>query len=454
MAQHIRLNAFAMNCVGHQSPGLWTHPRDRSSDYNRLPYWLHLARTLERGRFDGLFLADVLGIYDVYGGTADAALRNAAQVPVNDPMLLVSAMAAVTENLGFGVTCTLSYEPPYPFARRMSTLDHLTEGRIGWNVVTGYLDSAARGMGKEGQKTHDDRYDVADEYMDVVYKLWEGSWQDDAVLRDRTSGIFTDPSKVHRVQHEGENYRLDAIHLSEPSPQRTPLLYQAGTSPRGRIFAARHAECVFMSGPSAKIIAARVAAIRTLAAEAGRNPAEILIFSMMTVILGRTETEAAAKHADYRRHINPEGALTLMSGWTGVDFSTYDLDQEVRHVQNEAGRSAMDNISRADPDRVWTVREIAEHVGIGGIGPVLVGTPEKVADEIEAWIEQTGVDGLNLAFAVSPESFEDIADLLVPELTRRGRYKKAYQPGTLREKLFGPGRARLVAPHPAAGFRR
>lgn len=454
MTTHIRLNAFAMNCVGHQSPGLWTHPRDRSSDYNRLPYWLHLARTLERGRFDGLFLADVLGIYDVYGGTPDAALRNAAQVPVNDPLLLVSAMAAVTENLGFGVTCTLSYEPPYPFARRMSTLDHLTEGRIGWNVVTGYLDSAARGMGKDNQKAHDDRYDVADEYMDVVYKLWEGSWQDDAVVRDRISSIFTDPSKVHRVHHEGENYRLDAIHLSEPSPQRTPLLYQAGTSPRGRAFAAKHAECVFMSGPSAKIIAARVAAIRAAVAEIGRNPAEILIFSLMTVILGETETEAAAKHAGYRRHINHEGALTLMSGWTGVDFSTYDLDQEVRHVQNEAGRSAMDNISRADPDRVWTVREIAEHVGIGGIGPVLVGTPEKVADDIEAWIAQTGVDGLNLAYAVSPESFEDIADLLVPELVRRGRYKAAYEPGTLREKLFGPGRARLAAPHPAAQFRR
>ncbi|WP_315833620.1 LLM class flavin-dependent oxidoreductase [Bradyrhizobium prioriisuperbiae] len=453
MTTQIRFNAFAMNCVGHQSPGLWTHPRDRSSDYNRLPYWLHLARTLERGRFDGLFLADVLGVYDVYGGTPDAALRNATQVPVNDPMLLVSAMAAVTEHLGFGVTCTLSYEPPYPFARRMSTLDHLTEGRIGWNVVTGYLDSAARGMGKDNQKAHDDRYDVADEYMDVVYKLWEGSWQDDAVVRDRARGIFADPSKVHRVQHEGENYRLDAIHLSEPSPQRTPLLYQAGTSPRGRAFAARHAECVFMSGPSAKIIAARVAAIRAAAAEVGRNPAEILIFSLMTVILGETEAEAAAKHAEYRRHINHEGALTLMSGWTGVDFSTYDLDQEVRHVQNEAGRSAMDNISRADPDRVWTVREIAEHVGIGGIGPLLVGTPDKVADDIETWIEQTGVDGLNLAFAVSPESFEDIADLLVPELVRRGRYKEAYQPGTLRQKLFGRGHARLTAPHPAARFR-
>lgn len=453
MTKEIRFNAFAMNCVAHQSPGLWTHPRDRSSDYNRLTYWTNLARTLERGRFDGLFLADVLGVYDVFGGSPDAALRNGAQVPVNDPLLLVSAMAAVTENLGFGVTCTLSYEPPYPFARRMSTLDHLTDGRIGWNVVTGYLDSAARGMGKDNQKAHDDRYDVADEYMEVVYKLWEGSWQDNAVRRDRAYGIFADPSKVHRVHHDGDNYRLNAIHLSEPSPQRTPVLYQAGTSPRGRQFAAQHAECVFMSGPSAKVIAPRVAAIRKLAREAGRNPAEILMFSMMTVILGRTEAEAAAKHADYRRYISHEGALTLMSGWTGVDFSTYDLDQEVRHVHNEAGRTAMDNITRADPDRVWTVREVAEHVGIGGIGPVIVGTPAKVADEIEAWVEQTDVDGLNLAFVLSPESFEDIADLLVPELTRRGRYKDAYRSGTLREKLFGKGRARLTSPHPAASYR-
>src|SRR3982075_997468 len=431
MKKQIRLNAFAMNCVAHQSPGLWTHPRDRTIDYNRLPYWLDLARTLERGRVDGLFLAVGLGVYDVFGGSPDAALRNATQTPANDPLLLIPAMAAVTEHLGFGVTSNLSYEPPYTFARRMSTLDHLTEGRIGWNVVTGYLDSAARGAGKEKQTAHDDRYDVADEYMDLVYKLWEGSWEDDAALRDRARGIFADPAKVHRVQHQGTNYRLNAIHLSEPSPQRTPVLYQAGTSPRGRQFAAQHAECVFMSGA----------------------PAEILMFSMFTVILGRTDAEAKAKYDDYRSHVSPEGALTLMSGWTGVDFSTYDLDQQVRHVENDAGRSAMDNITRADPDRVWTVREVAQHVGIGGAGPVAIGTPEQVADAIETWFDQTDVDGLNMPFAVSPGDFEDIADMLVPELTRRGRYKKTYAPGTLREKLFGAGRARLNARHPAARYR-
>ncbi|MGL3213159.1 LLM class flavin-dependent oxidoreductase [Bradyrhizobium sp. BR 1433] len=453
MTKQIRLNAFAMNCVAHQSPGLWTHPRDRTKDYNKLSYWIDLAKTLERGRFDGLFLADVLGVYDVYAGNPDAALRNAAQTPANEPLMLIPAMAAVTENLGFGVTSNLSFEPPYPFARRMSTLDHLTGGRVGWNVVTGYLDSAARGAGKDKQTAHDDRYELADEYMELVYKLWEGSWEDDAAIRDVARGIFTDPGKVHPVQHDGNNYRLNAIHLSEPSPQRTPVLYQAGTSPRGRQFAAEHAECVFMSGPSAKVIGPRVSAIRELAAAKGRNPAEILMFSMMCIVVAPTEAEAKAKYAEYRRHISYEGALALMSGWTGVDFSTYSLDQEVRHVQNDAGRSAMDNVTRADPDRVWTVREVAEHVGIGGAGPVVVGSPEQVADKIEQWFEDTDVDGLNVAFAISPGDFEDIADMLVPELVKRDRYKREYAKGTLREKLFGAGRARLDATHPASRYR-
>lgn len=451
--REIRFNAFSMNCVAHQSPGLWTHPRDRSTEYNRLPYWLDLARTLERGRFDGLFLADVLGLYDVFGGGPDAALRNAAQVPVNDPLLIVPAMAAVTGHLGFGVTCNLSYEAPYPFARRVSTLDHLTDGRVGWNVVTGYLDSAARAAGRERQTAHDDRYDLAEEYMEVVYRLWEESWDDGAVLRDREAGIFADPARVRRVAHRGEHFAVDAVHLSEPSPQRTPVIYQAGTSPKGRGFAARHAECVFVSGPSRTVIGPRVADIRRLAAAGGRDPQAVKLFSMMTVILGGTEAEARAKHRDYLGHVSHEGALTLMSGWTGVDFAKLDLDQQVRHVTNDAGRSAMDNITRADPDRVWTVREVAEHVAIGGIGPVVVGAPEQVADELESWVEDTGVDGFNLAFALAHETFEDVADHLVPELQRRGRFKRDYAPGTLREKLFGAG-PRLAPPHPAAAYRR
>ena len=452
MARPILFNAFAMNCVGHQSPGLWRHPDDRSTDYTSLAYWADLARLLERGRFDALFLADVLGAYDVYGGTPDAALRGGVQVPVNDPMMLVSAMALVTEHLGFGVTANLSYEPPTAFARRLSTLDHLTKGRIGWNIVTGYLDSAARGAGADRQRGHDERYDVADEFMAVVYRLWQQSWADDAVRADRAAGLYADPTRVRRILHHGEHYRVDAIHLSEPSPQRTPVLFQAGSSPKGRDFAARHAECVFVSGPSAVAIAPRVSGLRKAVAEVGRGGDALKIFSLMTLVLGATEAEARAKLADLREWASPEGGLVLMSGWTGVDFAGLDLDEEVRHVENDAGRTAMDNITRADPGRTWTVREVAQHVALGGIGPVVAGTPAQVADVLEAWVADTDVDGFNLAFALMPGSFADIVDHLVPELERRGRYKRDYAEGTLRHKLFGRG-ARLAPPHPASRYR-
>ena len=454
MPRQIRLNAFDMNCVAHQSPGLWTHPHDQADRYNTLDYWVELAKLLERGKFDALFLADVLGVYDVYRGSPDAAIARAVQMPVNDPLLLIPAMAYVTRHLGFGVTCAVSYEHPYTLARRFSTLDHLTGGRIGWNIVTGYLNSAAKGMGLARQPEHDTRYDIADEYMQVVYKLWEGSWEDDAVLRDRARGVFARPEKVHRIWHDGEYFRLEAIHLCEPSPQRTPLLYQAGASTRGRQFAATHAECGFINGPSKQVIAPIVADIRRRAAAAARNPAEILIFNMMTVITAPTSAAAKAKFEDYRSHVSEEGALVLMSGWTGIDFSKYGLEDPIRHSRHDAQTSALEAFTIADPARVWTVREIARHAAIGGRGPVVIGSPTEVADELIAWVEETGVDGFNLAYAVTPETFADFVDLVVPELQRRGRYKLEYAPGTLREKLYGPGRARLRTDHPAARFRR
>ncbi len=443
----IRLNAFTMNCIGHQAPGLWTHPRDRSTEYKTLSYWTDLARLLEAGLFDGVFFADVLGVYDVYGGGPEAALRSAAQVPANDPLLVIPAMAAVTQHLGFGATVNLSYEPVAPLARRFSTLDHLTEGRIGWNVVTGYLDSAARAAGKPSQAAHDDRYDAAEPIMAAAYKLWEASWADDAVLADRTGRVYARPDRVRAIQHADP--ALQGIHLAEPSPQRTPVIYQAGSSPRGRAFAARHAECVFVSGPSVAAVAPRVAAIRALAAEQGRR---IVVFTLATAIVAESDTAARALLAEYRAYVSHEGALALMSGWIGVDLSGYGLDEPVRYVENDAGRSAMENVTRAEPDRIWTVRDVAEHVGIGGAGPVFTGSAPTVADRMEAWLAATGADGFNLAFVVAHETFAGIVRWLVPELQARGRYKRAYAPGTLRHKLFGRG-DRLQPSHPAAIIR-
>jgi FMN-dependent oxidoreductase (nitrilotriacetate monooxygenase family) len=449
MPKEIRLNAFDMNCVGHQSPGLWTHPCDQADRYNTLDYWVELACVLERGKFDALFLADVLGIYDVYKGSSRTALENAVQVPVNDPLMVVPAMAYVTRHLGFGVTCGLSYEHPYPFARRMSTLDHLTKGRIGWNIVTGYLESAARGMGLTRQEGHDKRYEIAEDYMQAVYKLWEASWEDNAVLRDRAGRKFADADQIHRIVHNGPYFQLDAIHLCEPSPQRTPVLYQAGASTRGRQFAAQHAECVFINGPSKRVIRDIVTDIRRRAAACGRDPEQILIFTMMTVITAATRDAAQQKLQDYSKYVSEEGALTLMSGWTGLDFSALPPDEPVLFTERDAMTSALEAFTTADPDRRWTVREIAQHAAIGGRGPVIVGSFAEIADEFQSWVDETGIDGFNLAYAVTPETFVDIVDLVVPELQRRGVYKREYAPGTLREKLFGQGLARLGTCHPA-----
>jgi long-chain alkane monooxygenase len=452
MTREIRFNAFDMNCVGHQSPGLWAHPRDRSSEYKDLEYWVELAQILERGKFDGLFIADVLGVYDVYNANLDAALRHSTQIPVNDPLQLVPAMALVTKHLGFGLTASLSFEHPYTFARRLSTLDHLTKGRAGWNIVTSYLDSGAKNIGLTGQSAHDDRYDVADEYLEVCYKLWEGSWEDDAILRDRTRRIFTDPTKVHPIRHDGRYFKVPGVHLSEPSPQRTPVLYQAGASSRGRRFAGEHAECVFIATPSKAVLKKAVAGIRESIAAAGRDPRSVLIFNLQTVIVDETDAKAKAKYEDYKQYINLDGALALGSGWMGIDFGRYKPDEPLRHIETNAVQSSVEAFSSADPNKVWTVRELAEWIGIGGLGPLFVGGPQTTADLIEEWVEDTDVDGFNLAYAVTHETFSDIAEHLVPELQKRGRYKRDYAPGTLREKLFGAG-PRLPETHVGARYR-
>lgn len=433
MGKIIRFNAFQMNTVSHQSPGLWTHPRDNGHRYTDPDHWTELARLLEKGLFDAIFLADVLGAYDVYEGSAEAALRHAVQAPLNDPLALVPLMSQVTTHLGFGVTCALTYEHPYTFARRMSTLDHLTRGRIGWNIVTGYLDSAARNLGLDRQLSHDERYDLADEYMEVVYKLWEQSWEDDAVVNDKERGVYADPSKVHPIEHEGRYYKVPGFHLCEPSPQRTPVLYQAGTSPRGTAFAAKHAECTFVSGPSKKVVKKYVDDLRAAGNE------HLKIYAQALIITAPTDAEARAKHEEYRRHIDIEAALVLLSGWTGVDFSKFALDATIEYIDSDAGRSALASFSQADPHRTWTVREAAEFIGLGGRGPVLVGDPSQVADQLEAWQDDTGIDGFNLAYAVAHESMRDVVELIVPELQKRGRYRKEYLPGTLREKLFNSG---------------
>ncbi|WP_414159104.1 LLM class flavin-dependent oxidoreductase [Pseudomonas sp. BNK-45] len=445
----ILLNAFNMNCVGHINHGLWTHPRDNSTQYKTLEYWTELAQLLERGLFDGLFIADIVGVYDVYQNSVDVTLKESIQLPVNDPLLLVSAMAAVTKNLGFGLTANLTYEAPYLFARRLSTLDHLSRGRVGWNIVTGYLDSAAQAMGLKQQIEHDRRYDQADEYLEVLYKLWEGSWEDDAVLDDREQRVYAQPDKVHKVEHQGEFYQVSGYHLCEPSPQRTPVLFQAGSSDRGLLFAGRHAECVFISGQNKAATRAQVDKVRASAVAAGRNPEDIKVFMGLNVIVGQTEELAWQKHAEYRRYASAEAGVAHFSASTAIDFSQYEIDEPIQYVKSNAIQSATKHLQNND----WTRRKLLEQHALGGRYFTVVGSPQQVADELESWIGETGLDGFNLTRIVTPESYVDFIDLVIPELQRRGSYKTAYDEGTLREKLFHEGR-KLPERHTGAAYRR
>src|SRR5215472_7773270 len=281
--------------------GTWRHHGDRTATgYRSLDYWTALARRLEAACVDALFWADIHGVYDVHQGSAASAIRHSVQVPAIDPMHVIPACAAVTRHLGFAVTYSTSYHAPYQCARLFSSLYHLTGGRIGWNVVTSDL-RLSRGTGLAEPATHEERYDRADEYVGVVRKLWEESWEDGAVVRDAASDTFADPARVHRVEHDGRWFRLCAPHQCEPSPQRTPVLYQAGSSDRGTAFAARHAEVAFVTLGGMNQGAARVARLRRWAEEQGRDPGRLKILQGTGVMVARTAAEARARADDFVR---------------------------------------------------------------------------------------------------------------------------------------------------------
>ncbi|KAK4663849.1 uncharacterized protein QC763_502260 [Podospora pseudopauciseta] len=452
------VNAFVEMCSGHQSPGLWRHPDDESWKFNDLDHWVELAKLLEEAKFHGIFIADVLGGYDVYKNSLDPAVISGAQWPVNEPLSVVPAMAAATKNICFGVTISTTYEQPYHLARRLATVDHLTKGRLGWNVVTSYLDSAARNIhGKATQLAHDDRYAQAEEYMKVMYKLFQSSWRDDAVILDRERGIYTDPALVREINHKGKFFDVPGPAITQPSPQRTPLLLQAGTSRAGKIFAAQHAEAIFTSAHSPAVCAKSITEIRELArTEFGRDGNRIKVLALVTPILGRTEEEAQAKHAEYRKYASTEGALALFGGWTGIDLDQYGDDEELREVESNAVKSTVTGYAKFSPQNSkWTKHTVAEHVAIGGNGPIIVGTPEQVADGLERWVEEGGVDGFNFAYALFPQSFKDIIELLLPELRKRGLFWDDYAVpgGTYRENFYGePGQKHPLPEHVAAKF--
>ncbi|KAH8882285.1 xenobiotic compound monooxygenase, DszA family [Thozetella sp. PMI_491] len=456
--KQIILNAFVMNTPSHLAAGLWRHPTSKTDRYKKLSFWTDLAQLLDKAGFHAMFIADTLGPYDVYKGPANVvpALAAGAQYPVNDPLYLVPAMAAVTKNLIFGVTASLTYEKPYSLARRLSTVDHLSDGRIAWNIVTSYLDSAARNHGLKEQIPHDERYAIAHEYLEVLYKLWEGSFRDDAVLADRERGIYIASDAVRQINHKGKYFEVPGPHFCEPSPQRTPFLFQAGVSETGNGFGGKHGEAIFIGGQEPELVRNTVDNIRNVAHKEGRDQNHIKVIVGINVIVAATDEEAIAKRDDYLNYADQEGALALFGGWTGVDLSTYGDDDDFRFSDSPRVKSMIRRFSATVPgtdNLPWTKKRIVEYLSVGGLQAKVIGSPQTVADELERWIEVSGADGFNLAHIANPGTFEDIIEYLLPELQKRGRFRTSVEKegATAREVFIGS--QRLPEDHPGSKYK-
>jgi long-chain alkane monooxygenase len=452
MPRPLVFNLFCMDTPGHITHGTWRHPDSRAHEHNDLAYWIDLARLAERGKFDAIFFADVAGIYPKWRGSWDLIMRQAIQFPIGDPMALVSALAAATEHLGFVVTSSVLQHPPFTFARTAGTLDHLTQGRFGWNVVTSFTESASTNVGLTAITQHDARYRWAEEYCTVAYKLWEDSWDDDALVVDKERGVYVDAAKVREINHVGERYSVPGPHLVPPSPQRTPMLFQAGTSSAGRDFAARNAEGIFLISSSPEAAGEVVKDISVRAVAAGRRAEDLHFIQGLTFVVGSTEDEARRAEAELEQYIDGEAQVANFAGTTGLDLSSIDPAQPLSEVVEKVPgiRGAVQRmIDTAAPGSVPTVEDLARHTGKYWR---VTGTPEQIADRLELWAA-AGVTGINIMSMINPGTYVDFIDQVAPELQRRGLMQREYSPGTLREKMY-PGRGPLLPDtHPARAGR-
>lgn len=447
MGKPLHFNAFVMNTTSHIHHGQWRRPDAGQSEFNDVNTWINLAQRLEAAKFDAMFFADVSGLYGDSDADFDVYANEGLQIPSNDPTVLLGALAVSTTHIGLATTSNVVQNHPYNFARQISTLDHISKGRIAWNIVTGINDNASRNYGLPQLTDHTERYAWADEYVDVAYKLWEGSWDADALKKDKENGVYSDPSKIHKIYHESKRYRVEGPHLPSPSPQRTPLLFQAGSSTSGRAFAARNAEATFIIAPSPAIAAELINDTRRLAVEYGRNPEDIKFFQGLSFIIGDTEEEAREKEAYYDQFVSVDGYLAH-SAIVDKTGRVYPPETRIADLDTNTGKGFSEWVSKHITDREPVVADIA---WLQARNTRVVGTPEQIADEIEKW-QAAGVDGINVINWVIPGSFEEFADKVLPVLRERGLAQSEYSAGTLREKLFGDGPL-LNDRHPAAAYR-
>lgn len=441
MPKEMVLVAFlqAQNCSNY--PASWRHPAT-TQDYLTPEYYQRIARTLEAGRFHMAFFDDRLAMPDILGRDHAEAVRNGIRVVKLDLISILTAMGLATSKLGLGATYSTTYYEPFHVARVFATLDHMLGGRVAWNVVTSLNDSEALNMGRAEHLEHDLRYDKADEFMEVVLGHWD-SWADDAILHDREGGVFADPEKVRPVRHEGRWFQSRGPFTVPRTPQGRPVLIQAGQSGRGKSFASRWGDLIFVLYPNIEVGKRVYRDFKTQVAATGRDPAKVRVCPAVYCVVGETEAAAREKKELIESLAKPVDALALLSEVLNYDFASKGMDESFtdEELAGIKGLQAIrDRVVAASGKRNPTLRDFVEISGRGTIRefPCFTGTPARVADEMASWVEGEACDGFVLAATHMPGAYEDFVRLVVPELQRRGVFRREFAGTTLRENLGLP----------------
>ena len=445
MTRQLHLGGFQIASQVTHSHAACRHPAS-DTRFTAPDYYHRIGRILVRGKFDFVFFADLLAAPVRYGDDISEPLRRGTQATATlDPSIVAASIGAVTSKLGVAITKSATYFHPYELARIFASLDHITAGRVAWNIVTSLTQSEAQNFGHDDHLGHDDRYLRADEFVRTALELWS-SWDPDALVLDKASGVFADPDRVRRIDHAGEYFRTRGPLNVPRSPQGRPVLIQAGSSPTGRDFAARWAEAIFEIDPTPEGRRAYYDDIKSRASDLGRDPDQVLIFPAFLPFIGETESIAREKQAFHNELADPVSGLITLSVHTDHDFSRYDLDAPVEDITVTGTQGLFDTARRvADRDNL-TLRDIGNWYAQGVLLPQFVGTAEQVADQIEESFRAGEADGFMVSAAQTPGTFNDFVDAVVPELQRRGLFRTEYTGTTLRDHL-GLAPARFDVPH-------
>jgi len=433
MGKYIHFVSFQINSPINHTVLSWAAPDDnRLKALGDLGLWIDMAKTLERGLFDAIFFADTPGVFDRYMDRMDDAIRYGVCWPTMDPVTLLGAIAGATTRLGLAATVSTGPHHPYSVVRQLSTLDYMSGGRVGWNIVTGHLRGEHRAYGLT-ELPHDERYDRAEEYMEICYQLWDSVGEGE-VIADKQSGIFADPAKIAKVSHQGKYFNCNTVAPALPSPQGRPVLFQAGSSGRGQQFAMKHADVVFAIQPNVAGMKKLMNDFHASAAQCGRSPAPGVTFGIQPIVAG-SEEEAKKKLNDIVERIPLEAAISRLSGTMGVDFSGMELDQPLAEMQTQGSQGLMKAFSNIVGEKPLTLRDVAIRWGLAVGMPQIIGSPEQVAEQIETIWRETGCHGFNVTPNIMPVSIDDFVNEVVPILQKRGVYPSEYLGTTLRENV-------------------